>query len=100
VFPSYAEAYGLSLLEAMAVRLPVIASNCDGVLDIVEDGKTGILIPPRQAEPLIQAAEKLVQEEKIRKEYAWNGYKHVTNHFTANQMIEQFEALYVELLES
>jgi len=70
------------------------------VLDIVEDGKTGILIPPRQTEPLVQAAEKLIQEEKYRKKIALSGYEHFKNHFTSTQMIEKFENLYFELLEN
>jgi len=44
-FPSHAESFGVVLIEAMAMELPVVSTNCDGVLDIVVDGKTGLEVP-------------------------------------------------------
>lgn len=55
VFPSHAEAFGLVLIEAMAMEKAVISSNCDGVLDIVKHGETGLLVPPKEIEPLTRA---------------------------------------------
>ncbi|MFQ5632816.1 MAG: glycosyltransferase, partial [bacterium] len=54
VFPSHAEAFGLVLIEAMAMAKPVIASNCDGVLDIMIDGETGLLVQPKNSPTLTQ----------------------------------------------
>jgi glycosyltransferase involved in cell wall biosynthesis len=97
VFPSYAEAYGLALLEAMAVKLPVVASDCDGVLDIVVDGKTGILVPARESQPLTLAVEELIQNGKKREQLREAGYDHFRKHFTAARMIEKIENLYFQL---
>ncbi len=99
VFPSYAEAYGMALLEAMAVGLPVVASNCDGVLDIIEDGKTGILITPRNSESLKNAVKKLIEEKKYRQKLARNGYENFKSNFTSEQMIKKMEKLYFSMLK-
>ncbi len=99
VFPSYAEAYGMALLEAMAVGLPVIASNCDGVLDIIEDGRTGILITPRNSESLINAVTQLINQKKQRMELARNGYENFKSNFTSQQMIKKVEKLYFSMLK-
>ncbi len=98
VFPSYAEAYGLALLEALAVGLPIIATACDGVLDIVRDGETGVLIPPRQSAPLIAAAEKLLLQPELRRRLATAGHEQFKRSFTAARMLTEIEELYSRLV--
>ena len=58
VFPSHAEAFGLVLIEAMAMERPVVSTNCDGVLDIVVDGVTGLTVPPKDPVRLAAAIEQ------------------------------------------
>ena len=55
-FPSHEESFGNVLLEAMAMKVPVVASDSGGVPDIVKDGETGILVQPKNAESLAVAA--------------------------------------------
>ena len=50
VLPSYREAQGLSILEAMALSRPVVASNVGGIPEMIEDGVTGLLVPPHDAD--------------------------------------------------
>ena len=52
VLPSYREAQGLTILEAMALSRPVVASNVGGIPEMIEDGVTGLLVPPHDAEAL------------------------------------------------
>ena len=52
VLPSYREAQGLSILEAMALSRPVIASNVGGIPEMIEDGRTGLLVEPHDADAL------------------------------------------------
>ena len=52
VLPSYREAQGLTILEAMALSRPVVASNVGGIPEMIEDGVTGLLVPPHDADAL------------------------------------------------
>ncbi|MEO7132702.1 MAG: glycosyltransferase family 4 protein [Vicinamibacterales bacterium] len=63
VMPSVREAFGMALIEAMASGTPVIATRIDGVTDvIVDDGRTGILVPPRDADRLAAAIRSLLDD--------------------------------------
>ena len=83
VLPSLKEGFGIAILEAQAVGLPVIATNVGGIPDIIKDGKTGILVPARNPEAIAKAifkiysqlsfAQKLVQNAKANLEnYNWD----------------------------
>ncbi|MGB9591419.1 MAG: glycosyltransferase family 4 protein, partial [Candidatus Kryptoniota bacterium] len=66
-FPSHEESFGLALVEAMSMKLPVIASGSAGVLDIVTDGETGILFPPKDYEALASGIMLLIENDGLRK---------------------------------
>ena len=60
VLPSYREAQGLTILEAMALSRPVVASNVGGIPEMIEDGVTGLLVPPHDADALAAAIVRLL----------------------------------------
>jgi glycosyltransferase involved in cell wall biosynthesis len=60
VFPSHAEAFGIALAEAMAVGKPCIASNSDGILDLIDDRKNGYLFENKSAEDLEKKMEEMI----------------------------------------
>jgi D-inositol-3-phosphate glycosyltransferase len=64
--PSFAETYGLVVIEAMAMGKPVIATNAGGVPEILIDGKTGLLIEPRNADAIANAIIKILDDGKLR----------------------------------
>lgn len=97
VFPSHAEAFGLALIEAMAAGKAVIASNNDGVLDIVQDVQTGILIPPRNVEALVQACLRLLEDESLRRKMGEAGRKLALQKFSVQRMLDQIESTYYQL---
>lgn len=99
VFPSYAEAFGLVLIEAMAMKLPVVTANCDGVLDIVIENQTGQLVPPKDVNRLIQAVEKLILDKKLRQIYSENGFNRARDCFSEARMLDQLEGLYHRLIQ-
>jgi glycosyltransferase involved in cell wall biosynthesis len=68
IFPSHAEAFGIALIEAMAMEKPTICANSDGVLDIAVDGKTNLLFQSKDAEDLAIKTEQLITDEKLRLE--------------------------------
>ncbi len=82
VLPSVKEGFGIVILEAMACQIPVVGTNVGGISDIIEDGKTGILVEPKNPQSISEAifrlysqkdfAENLVQNAKINLEkYNW-----------------------------
>ena len=98
-FPSHAEAFGVVLIEAMAMELPVISTNCDGVLDIVVDGKTGISIEPRNSKQLAAAIERLGADPELREQMGKNGRRRVEEFFDQRKQITRIEEIYYELLD-
>jgi glycosyltransferase involved in cell wall biosynthesis len=99
-FPSHAEAFGDVLIEAMAMKLPVVSTNCDGVLDIVIDGETGIHVPPRDAQSLADALIVLIQDDERRRLFGEAGRKRVERLFDLRLRTEKMEELYARVLKS
>ena len=67
VVPSYYESFGLVALEAMACGVPVVASRVGGLLETVQDGRTGYLVPWRCPEPFAERLELLLDNEPLRR---------------------------------
>lgn len=97
VFPSHAEAFGLVLIEAMAMGKAVISSNCDGVLDIVQSGETGLLVPPQNVAALTQAALQLAEDLPLRRRLGAAARRHAAESFSLAQMLAATEAVYHRL---
>jgi len=100
VFPSHAEAFGLVLIEAMGMKLPVVSSNCDGVLDIVVDQETGFLVPPKNVPALIEAVEILITDEKLRRKMGEAGFVRARFLFEESKMLDELETLYAGLIQN
>jgi glycosyltransferase involved in cell wall biosynthesis len=66
--PSRREGYGVAAREAMAYGRPVVASSVGGLLDAIEDGVTGVLVPPRDAHALRAALEELLVDARLRRQ--------------------------------
>lgn len=98
-FPSHAEAFGVVLIEAMAMERPVVSTNCDGVLDIVVDGETGIYVNPRNAQQLADAIERLGTDPELRLSMGRAGRRRVEEMFDQRKQITRIEEIYYELLE-
>jgi glycosyltransferase involved in cell wall biosynthesis len=94
VFPSHAEAFGLVLIEAMAMAKPVVSSNCDGVLDIVLDRQTGLMVPPRNVDALTHAVLSLAHDAAQRLELGRRARTHVLHFFALERMLNEIETIY------
>ena len=99
-FPSHAEAFGLAVIEAMAAGVPVIASRCDGVLDIVRDGETGLLVEPRDAAQLTGAVDRLLRDEGLRARLGHEGRLSIERQFNKEKMIDSLLSTYAASLRS
>ena len=79
VWPAAGEAYGMALLEAQAAGLPVVAGNLRGVPDVVENGKTAILVPPGDARAFAQGVDKLINNKDFRIDMGLEAARFVRN---------------------
>lgn len=95
--PSYTEALGIAILEAMSYRIPVIASNVGGIPEIVHNGKNGILIAPGNKKQLYQAIMQLADNPEERTRLGNNGYE-VSKSYYPDYIEKQIEKLYISLL--
>jgi glycosyltransferase involved in cell wall biosynthesis len=97
-FPSHAEAFGLVVIEAMAAKVAVISSNCDGILDIVTHNDNGLLVPAHNSEQLTRAVEKLILDPAMRKRFADAGRRTAENKFNLENSVSQVESIYFSLV--
>jgi glycosyltransferase involved in cell wall biosynthesis len=98
-FPSHAESFGVVLIEAMAMERPVVSTNCDGVIDIVVDGRTGIFVEPRNPRQLASALLRLIEDPALRDRMGKEGRKRVVDLFDRRKQIDRLEAVYEEVLK-
>ena len=98
VLPSLNEGMGMSLVEAMAMGLPVIATQVGGVPEVVTDGKTGILVPAQDSTALAKAIVRLAKDAKLARELAQAGHERAHSAFGAEAMVDRISAVYQELL--
>ncbi len=96
--PSINEGMGRVLLEAGAAGTPAVASRVGGIPDIVDDGETGLLTPPRDAAALAAALLDLARAPERRRWMGATARAKVVPHFSLEKMVERIEAVYEELL--
>ena len=96
VLPSYREALGLTILEAMALSRPVVASNVGGIPEMVEDGVTGLLVPPRDPVALAAAIIRLLRDHPLADMLGRAGHDLVHERFCIELMVREVERIYDE----
>ena len=98
VFPTASEAFGRVLIEAMAAAKPVVATDVGGIPEIVLDGETGLLVPPRQPEPLAGAVLTLLNDAARAERLGAAGRRRAHADFSLARHAEAVQALYDQLL--
>jgi glycosyltransferase involved in cell wall biosynthesis len=94
VLSSYLEGMGSSILDAMACRLPVVATNVGGIPEVVIHGETGLLVPPRDPTALARAILKLYNNKTLASRLGQKGYELVHRKFSAEAMADKVVSLY------
>jgi len=94
VMPSLWEGLPLALLEAMACGLPVVGYAIDGLSDVVEDGRHGLLVPKGDTAALAAACRRLVEDPELRERLGRSGRELVEQRFGFDRTIEQLLELY------
>lgn len=98
VLPSYREAQGLSILEAMALSRPVVASAVGGIPEMIEDGLTGLLVAPREPASLAGAIARLLTDHPYADTLARAGKDLVHERFCVELMVRAVETIYDEAI--
>lgn len=98
VLPSRSEAFPNSVVEAMAAGLPVVASAVGGLLELIDDGRTGLLVPPGDPEKLTGALRRLIQQPEQAAAMGRAARDDVRRRYAFERMVAAFEELYVSSL--
>jgi glycosyltransferase involved in cell wall biosynthesis len=98
VMPSHSEGSPLALLEAMAARIPTVASNAGGIPEIVTSGRHALLVPPRAPEALANAIEELLKDPQEAARLAENAFEE-TKRFTPEEYHRALVAIYQRVLD-
>jgi glycosyltransferase involved in cell wall biosynthesis len=98
VLPTYREGYGMVLLEAAALELPVIASRIPGCVDVVRDGETGTLVPARDARAVAEAIRRYLNDGGLRRRHGEAGRTWMLRDFRPQDMSEAIRREYFRLL--
>ncbi len=99
IFPSHAEAFGIALIEAMAMERPTICADSDGVLDIAVDNETGLLFNVKDADDLAEKMEILILDPEKCKTMGKNARKRVIDKFEIEKLTDHTLSYYSKLIK-
>lgn len=94
VLPSVSEGVSLTLLEAMARGLPVVATRVGGNVEVVVEGRTGNLVPAQDARALADAMQRLWLNPELARDMGMEGRRRVEQYFDIRRVVADYEALY------
>lgn len=94
VMSSVTEGLGTSLLDAMAASKPIVATNAGGIPEVVVDGETGFLVPPRDHEAMAEAIIKLLKDDALRTRMGAAGRARAQSLFSADRMVQETLRVY------
>jgi len=98
VLPSLHEGIPMVLLEAMALRKPIVATNVGGIPEIIEDAKNGLLVPSGKPELLASACLRLIKDSELRKQIGYNAFEVVRTKFSSKRMLCEVLELYKQCI--
>ena len=93
VLPSLAEGFGLVLIEAMAAGVPVVATDVPGIRDVVTDGRTGLLVPPRDPPAMAAAIGRVLGDATLRQRLAAAAGEGLRGRFTWRTVLAAYRRL-------
>jgi L-malate glycosyltransferase len=98
VLPSLREAQGISILEAMARRVPVVATAVGGIPEVISSCVDGILVPPGDPAALAAAIGRLLADPELRRRIGDAGYQTVADRYSIDAQVRRTEVIYDEEL--
>jgi len=100
VHPAWFEILPRTIVQAQATGTPVVATRLGGVPEVIKEGKTGLLVPPRDPEALAEAVMRLLRDPELRARMGEAARASITSAYTVEAMVEAIEAVYDELIEA
>jgi N-acetyl-alpha-D-glucosaminyl L-malate synthase BshA len=100
LLPPATESFGLAALEAMAHRVPVVATRVGGLPEVFRDGVDGYLCPLGDVEAMTQACLKLLKDPELRQAFGESARTRALTTFAEGPIVDQYEALYERVLAS
>ncbi|MGE0448246.1 MAG: glycosyltransferase [Vicinamibacterales bacterium] len=97
VMSSVTEGLGTSLLDAMACRRAIVATRAGGIPEVVDEGRSGLLVEPRDARQLAAAILRLLSDRALRERMAEAGYLRVRERFTVERMVAETASIYARI---
>jgi glycosyltransferase involved in cell wall biosynthesis len=94
VLSSLSEGMSLAIVEAMGVGIPVVATKSGGPEELIEDGKTGFLVPPRDEKSLAEKVSLLLKNKELARSMGMSGKSSVREKFSIRAMIGKYENTY------
>jgi N-acetyl-alpha-D-glucosaminyl L-malate synthase BshA len=98
LLPSADEAFGLAALEGMSCGVPVVATSVGGVPEVLEDGKSGFLLPAGDVDGMARAALELLTNDSRHAEFRAAARQRAVEHFDTTLIVPRYEAYYREVL--
>ena len=100
VNPSLSESFGISLIEAMACEVPVVATRVGGMTDIVQNERNGLLVPPESPNDLASAIIRLLEQPELRQKLGKQGRTDVLNRFTWKHTVDRLLSVYQHIQQA
>lgn len=98
VLPSLHESSPNALIEAMGIGMPCIASDVGGIVDLIEDGKNGIRVPPQDPAALAAALHRVLTEPNLANELGKNAHASIQQKFDSTASIRKLEGVYAGVI--
>jgi glycosyltransferase involved in cell wall biosynthesis len=98
VLPSLNEGLPMALLEAQGAQIPVVATRVGAIPDVLQNGVTGILIPPKDPQAIAEAIIMILSDKKLASGIAKKGFERVRDNFSSEKMASKYLSIYRELL--
>jgi glycosyltransferase involved in cell wall biosynthesis len=96
-FPSVFEALGISLVEAAACGLPAVASRTGGIPDVIDDGRSGFLVPPGDVRSLTAALRRLATDDELARDMGGGARAVALSRFDEADAVDRYRALFREV---
>jgi N,N'-diacetylbacillosaminyl-diphospho-undecaprenol alpha-1,3-N-acetylgalactosaminyltransferase len=97
VLPSYREGVPRTLLEAASMSKPIVTTNAPGCKEVVDDNKNGFLVPVKDYKSLAEKIEILIDDEKLREQFAKNSRMKAVNEFDIKVVVNKYLEVYKDL---